>query len=865
MGDSQTQIVEENKYDSEDVDIDNVNCIPSSSNGTPINSAASTWSNNNIINNVSPQQSTRKDVELIRQIVQFRMVLHKTKHMKMSYSEYSKYGNGMKKYDDDMNGPSNNIFFALLWVPSNKADGMKLQYFEELMASMRKSKYYVNQLNKECVYISGPDYGSHTSAAFDLKQLKRRCEELIKSDIENNTFDRIDIEMVVHQLAREEFDDAPKLSTTKKNEQAEEITLLNQEFDDPPKLSTKKKAQAVEMISLNQETENYAPRTASFAGYKSTQFEKQPMNPTTLLQEIKSKKTKLSKQEYVFAYVWFNMSKAPKNEETSTDINSGTLPALSILKKLHMQPIGDYNVFNVEIHGYDSCYKNLDLIVDRTPYWRQAVYVLVQCILLPIFILIPPIKIRKWLTDKTVAPRYRPVEGVKFDELDRTEQIPYDICALWKLNHRTFGLRFLSSVMALILISIIYIGPFLYTSQPEKEYDAKHLSFFDCFGPLFWYSLAIFTVGWWSCHSRVTVGPKEHMLLYYKLFIQRHIATDVYQPRTDWAVLTRLSLPKVLPTMLYAHRKGFLEFRTATDGLFSWNKFRCCKGSDSCKLFKSYTWYIVAIVIYFGVQNLENFEKYHQPFYVHESSKLYQLKMVYAIFSNVCSWMFLFCFILLWDTMFNRMARQHENIKNLSNLIIRNTYSEYIQFDWVDNILSWLSLEKIVKRKGTMLFASLETPLFTLFWLCLTSWSGTIYCIFGGVGLTLQNDVSFFSNSTLAVWFYLACLSVVNVCRMLWYGHKFEKESIQQQLAIKSQCGEMHANYLMQELKNDRLSKHERDALNTSQMLLSHVEHSEIVPKVFGIKCDKLTAKAGWTAAISVVPTIFAFVVRKII
>eukprot|EP01084_Bolivina_argentea_P237844 399622_1 len=107
--------------------------------------------------------------------------------------------------------------------------------------------------------------------------------------------------MVVHQLAREEFDDAPKLST-KKKEQAEE---MHQEFDDPPKSSTTTKQeqaeemillhhppkeQAVEMISLKHETENYAPRRATFAGYKSTQFQNQPMNPTTLLQEIKSKK-----------------------------------------------------------------------------------------------------------------------------------------------------------------------------------------------------------------------------------------------------------------------------------------------------------------------------------------------------------------------------------------------------------------------------------------------------------------------------------------------------------------------------------------------------------------------------------------------
>ena len=130
--------------------------------------------------------------------------------------------------------------------------------------------------------------------------------------------------------------------------------------------------------------------------------------------------------------------------------------------------------------------------------------------------------------------------------------------------------------------------------------------------------------------------------------------------------------------------------------------------------------------------------------------------------------------------MISRISRQKENVKTLSNLIIRNTYSEYIEFDYVDNVLSWLALEEFVKRKGMLLFSALETPLFSLLMMSLLSWGSSIYCIFEGNGLSLINDYSLFSNSALATWFYLALLSFFEVARMLWYGHQFHRESIKQ-------------------------------------------------------------------------------------
>ena len=211
-----------------------------------------------------------------------------------------------------------------------------------------------------------------------------------------------------------------------------------------------------------------------------------------------------------------------------------------------------------------------------------------------------------------------------------------------------------------------------------------------------------------------------------------------------------------------------------------------CKGKKS-KGIRLWSTYILMICIYFGLQNLENFEEHHIPFYVgivgkrnNATIELYYFRLIYCILSNVLSWILLFSFLILWETMIDRMSRQKENVKTLSNLIIRNTYSEYIEFDYIDNLLSWLALEKFIKRKGMMLFSWLEIPLFSLIVLSLGSWSSLIYCIFEGYGLALNNENSLFSNSALATWFYLALLSMVQVARLLWYGHQFNRESTKQ-------------------------------------------------------------------------------------
>ena len=360
-------------------------------------------------------------------------------------------------------------------------------------------------------------------------------------------------------------------------------------------------------------------------------------------------------------------------------------------------------------------------------------------------------------------------------------------------------------MLSSVIWGIVVIGPYQYAqvrlNHNRDGYDKNDLQFFDCYGPLMAYALATLTIIVWCCHLRVLIGPKEHLLLYHKLLVHR--PTRKYTLRgakeTDWAALTNLSQAKLMDTFTFAYRKGFLQLRysmlllnalslpfqsknvlysTPRGGLLSMRHFSC-KEMSVKKTIKVWISYIVSIIIFLGTLNLENIENGLLFIGQRDGEKRtdYYLRMIYCASSHTLSSIFLLFFIILWETMIDRMSRQRETVKTLSNLIIRNTDSEYIEFDYIDNVLSWLALEDFIKRRGMLLFSSMETPLFTLFVQAVVSVFSVLYCIFGGHGLAMFVPDSLFSNSALAVWFYLAVLSIYQVGRMLWQGHKFHTES----------------------------------------------------------------------------------------
>ena len=88
----------------------------------------------------------------ISDICPFRMVLHRVKRMKMMY--------GASEVMERFKGASDCKHFALMWIPSNFENGMDELEFNQFIHAMRKCGYFVNKLNKESVYISGPSYGN---------------------------------------------------------------------------------------------------------------------------------------------------------------------------------------------------------------------------------------------------------------------------------------------------------------------------------------------------------------------------------------------------------------------------------------------------------------------------------------------------------------------------------------------------------------------------------------------------------------------------------------------------------------------------------------------------------------------------------
>ena len=121
-----------------------------------------------------------------------------------------------------------------------------------------------------------------------------------------------------------------------------------------------------------------------------------------------------------------------------------------------------------------------------------------------------------------------------------------------------------------------------------------------------------------------------------------------------------------------------------------------------------------------------------------------------------------------------------------------------------------------------------------------------------------------FNNSTLITWLYLGIFSLFYFCRMIYSGHLYGYQTVKQSQAIKRQCRRENKNNLTYFLNHDKLLNEQYIAQQSCELLLQHIEHSELVPKVFGIQFDELLAKAFITAAVSIIPTIFSFLGSRI-
>eukprot|EP01083_Nonionella_stella_P286617 975505_1 len=788
-----------------------------------------------LFNESSHEEKHHEMIEIsINDITPFRMIVHKLERLKMVHSKQ----NGHR-------GSSECKHFALLWVPTNPKVGMNKDEYNAFRKTLENSSYFCNKLNKDCAYISGPGYGHSEhkdeekvdyNHAFDLEKLVSTCRGIGGDRLPKHK--TLDIEIAVHQLANE----------------------YSTENDDGLNIQNR--------IRVPRESTGSA-RSSSLLSDPSP-IEMQGPLPKDGFAPIYDAKSALNRDHFVFALVWFHLKSNHHHvgiEENDALIDDAfELPAWSVMKKMHQQPYMRSLVYTVELFNYAECWENQDLVVDRKILWKEAFFVLLQFWFLPIFAVIP---LRDFVhvlwPDFNLKPRYRPVSGwIPFSDLDLIEQIPYDISALWGGCYdlkteplwKVICFKLVYFVVSAHIHVIIFVGPVIYRWKPSRINDIEDFMFFDCLGPLIFYHLTAFSIIWWSCATRIYIWPKEHELLYFELIVNRPIrrkdaSNNRNIRRTDWAALQNISCATRLNTFLYSFRKGFLELKTPTHELLSLRPIQTHK-------WKMIATTVVNIALLFFAHNLENLQVTGSPFHFSANDVYYDWKLIYNISSQCLSCLFLFGFILLWETMFDRIDRHLDAITTLRNLLIRNTYSEYIRLSATDNILSWMIMERFLKRKGMMLFSSLEAPLFALAVLFVTSWAGIIYGLYEGVGQQIHNESSTFSNSALATWLYLGCFACYQTGRMLfYYGRQFTRETESIDNAFKRSAKTLHIENLMQYQVNNRYNTmDEKYAMKSSQYILSHSNYDEIVPKVFGIQFDKLTAKAAWGLCISTFPTI---------
>jgi len=829
-------------------------------------------------------------------------------------------------------------YFALLWVPANTKTGFDKALYGELVNALVACNYVCKPLNKHCVYVDGPEYEWDE---FKIHSLAYQCNHYAKQSDEI----RFKYAVIVHQMSVGSSDfhaasaqvaagQAGQAQLQQANTSVKAMDAITEESEEKDVKDEVQLTQLSQQIGLQvmDDDSDCDNRNVS----QSVQYWEEPMSRQRKLSEIKSPKYSILKGTFrSFAFIWIELDEERDEtllqlQRTRTNIyptkQQSSLPSYAVMKGLHKQPT-DHNpevLYNVELMAYDNCWHNLDLVVDRRFQYIDCALLLLQFLLLPFFVLFP---IRLCLgLDKLehMKARFRPshrgwkccassaaaaeYEGISYFNLDKLEQLPYDLTILWRafpissnysrLRECLFRLSYF--VITAVVWCVIVSGPVLYLvynprvpdrslGDPRNTHVDK-LQFWDCFGPLIMYLLFVFTVVWWSCASRILIGPKQHLLLYHRLMLHRPVSHAHRElTRTDWGALVNLHEPVHETLFTFSYKKEFLLVQRPTDQLidpvmmksFTWPICRrCCRryrgpfvavfgqgattGSDDVVKYNKIVIILLCVLIYIGLENLENFLYANYPFYIGTEDSHWPGLTTYNIISALVQAMFLCGFMLMWETMIFRIYGHLNSVKTLSHLIIRDTYTEYIEFDCIDNILSWLTLENFVKRKGMTLFSSVETPLLSLGLLAVASWSATIYCVVQGVGLQLRTDNSIFSNSALETWLYLGVLAFVYAWRMIYAGRKYHRETIKQSQAIKRQCRKENKNNLAHFLNKDQLSIEQSIAQQHCELLLQHIEHSEIVPRVFGIQFDELLAKAFMTALISALPTVVSFIVERI-
>ena len=235
-----------------------------------------------------------------------------------------------------------------MWIPGNKLDGLSEDEYIALLDGLNKSDYYCKKLNKSALYVSGPTFNSE---AFD--NIATKCKFYGET---NDT--KIIVNAVIHEL-----------STSGGND--------NTPYE-PPILEE----QEMKAFSLH-DMELQHTRRQSFASDELLWKYKNEPRRVSIFGAIANKSKDLSNSNHSFGIIFIeHQMLSPKNDTIA-------LPSLEIMKRLHHQLWSGNVLYNIEIFGFDDCYNDLDLIVSRKFRWKSAIWLLIQLLFLPIFVLIP--------------------------------------------------------------------------------------------------------------------------------------------------------------------------------------------------------------------------------------------------------------------------------------------------------------------------------------------------------------------------------------------------------------------------------------------------------------------------------------------
>jgi len=173
--------------------------------------------------------------------------------------------------------------------------------------------------------------------------------------------------------------------------------------------------------------------------------------------------------------------------------------------------------------------------------------------------------------------------------------------------------------------------------------------------------------------------------------------------------------------------------------------------------------------------------------------------------------------------------------------------------------------KKFIILKGSMLFASLDIPLITLFMMAIMSLAFGTYCFIYGVGYKEKvgdHEITF-GNSAVFMWFYVFFVCSFYLGRVIFYGHLFSVEIEKQENAIKRQLHAINTADLDNIIISNYIDPEYQFAKQCVSNIRENLIFKEMIPRVCcNIQFDKLLSRAIISAVASIFFSLFIFLIK---